>query len=578
MVRCLNEPRPLSGRLARLNNTSQAADWHYLLNVKPALTKENYHEKYNDKPHPDRFVYLCVSCRRLSQGCARESAVNQQHSNRGVPASIPEFVGWSTSVCCGRYHHPYATADSKCTTHDRRTSAARGGDPGLRVGGDSYANCWAGDPSCINLPANSQHPMIGHYIPFAGIQMLANYARCLDQTDCDLVSSNYECKPLRLSETASGPFKPRVTYTLNVYSDAAGNPEKVCQPKSVPPGTPPIPFVNSVQARKIEFSYWRRAKPGWLLYWKKDDTTPDSLAWISGSLPLDVSNPDVATEVLGRIRRWPYLKEYYGAISLDTVGLATPYTVMYRCRKGGDEGGCTDGNGWEPLASGPDPVNHGYGKQCLGGYCYPAWTSLVLNWVTTMRDTAHTLGLNLVINVSYGGDKSAYPYAYIPADDQKLLQLFDTVDGVFDEGGFTSGNLQATVNGCVPMWTFDWNYTCGSKTESQNRWSNFSRYLLAVQARGKPYFSKNATPGPGNLLIPPKPEPQPQAQAVPWSLASFLMSRGTSPSLARQAIYMAEKHARQGRQPGVGSLWRPLVYGAEPTYWTPMPRRPDPAG
>jgi len=435
--------------------------------------------------------------------------------------------------------------------------------------GDSYANCWAGDPSCINLPANSQHPIIGHYIPFAGIQMLANYARCLDQSDCNLVSNNYECKPLRLSETASGPFKPRVTYTLNVYTDAADNPENVCQPKSVPPGTPPIPFVNSVQARKIEFSYWRRAKPGWLLYWKKDDTTPESLAWISGSLPLDVSNPDVAAEVLGRIRRWPYLKEYYGAISLDTVGLATPYTVMYRCRKGGDEGGCTDGNGWEPLASGQDPVNHGYGKQCLGGYCYPAWTSLVLNWVTTMRDTAHTLGLNLVINVSYGGDKSAYPYAYIPADDQKLLQLFDTVDGVFDEGGFTSGNLQATVNGCVPMWTFNWNYTCGSKTETQNRWSNFSRYLLAVQARGKPYFSKNATPGPGNLLIPPKPEPQPQAQAVPWSLASFLVSRGTSPSLARQAIYMAEDTPGKGDNLGLVPYGGPLYMALNPPIGHP---------
>jgi len=252
--------------------------------------------------------------------------------------------------------------------------------------GDSYANCGL-VPSCINLPANSQHPIIGHYIRrrVRGIQMLANYARCLDQSDCNLVSNNYECKPLRLSETASGPFKPRVTYTLNVYTDAADNPENVCQPKSVPPGTPQFPL--SIQYKRGKLNSAIGAGPSRVGCFTGRRTNDAGESRVDQRLAaLDVSNPDVAAEVLGRIRRWPYLKEYYGAISLDTVGLATPYTVMYRAGKVAMRAAAPMVNGWEPLASGQDPVNHGYGKQCLGGYCYPAWTSLVLNWVTTMRD------------------------------------------------------------------------------------------------------------------------------------------------------------------------------------------------
>jgi len=123
----------------------------------------------------------------------------------------------------------------------------------------------------------------------------------------------------------------------------------------------------------------------------------------------------------------------------------------------------------------------------------------VLNWVTTMRDTAHTLGSTSSLCI-VRRRKSGVPYAYIPADDQKLLQLFHTVDGVFDEGGFTSGNLQATVKWLCAHVTFNWNYNLRQQDGDQNRWSNSpatcSRYKPGVNLT----FSKNATPGPGNLL------------------------------------------------------------------------------
>jgi hypothetical protein len=176
-----------------------------------------------------------------------------------------------------------------------------------------------------------------------------------------------------------------------------------------------------------------------------------------------------------------------------------------------------------------------------------------LNWVKQMRNKAHSLGLNLVINASYGGDKTAAPYVYIPANDPKLLELFDNVDGVFDEGGFTGGHLQADEDGCLPIWSYDGDYKC-STTKAQNRWSNYSGYLSAAQTRGKPYFSKNMSPGP---VVYPF-DPQLEARAIPWALASFLMSRGTASSSALQAIYMSETNLDLGWVPYDTCLYNAL--------------------
>jgi hypothetical protein len=439
-------------------------------------------------------------------------------------------------------------------------------------GGDGYANCWAGNATCHNLPANQQHPIVGHYVSFTGVRMLAGYARCVDNTECS--PFGYVCEPLRITRRADfnpAEFKAQITETINTYLDGDGNPEKVCLPVGHD-----TPSLTAPQAKFVEFNYWHRAHPGWLLYRKPDDTshynpdnpatkdmneekTTDSVAWISGSLPLDVSNPDVVKEIFGRIEHWPHLQEYYGAISLDTVGLANYFGAHYRCNTTSAQG-CKD---WRELEYNGVKVtgNNRYGpedKQHVplcpdGGYCDPAWRELVLNWVAQVRNKAHSLGLNLVVNVSYGGDKTADPYVYIPASDPKLLQLFDNVDGVFDEGGFTGGHLQADKDGCLPIWSYDGDYKC-STTKAQSRWSNFSGYLRAVQARGKPYFSKNTSPGPVVYPV----DPQLEARAIPWAVASFLMSRATSASNALQAIYMSEANLDLGWVPYDTCLYNAL--------------------
>jgi hypothetical protein len=57
--------------------------------------------------------------------------------------------------------------------------------------------------------------------------------------------------------------------------------------------------------------------------------------------------------------------------------------------------------------------------------------------------------------------------------------------------------------------------------------------MRAVQALGKPYFNKNASPSEGIPKVP-------GAQAISWSLASHLLARGPSEALAALAIYMGD--------------------------------------
>lgn len=475
-------------------------------------------------------------------------------------------------------------------------------------GGDNYANCWAGDASCwsgeqdpcskLPLPANPQHPIVGHYVPFFGIRMLDGYARCFDDSDCDsvfpekaandagMVNREYLCQPL--PDKRVDTFQARLTDRINVYTDAAGNREKVC----VKRGPDPTPALTAEQAKAVEFRYWRRAHPSWLLYSSKRDTK-DGVSWFGGGPPLDVSNPAVAKEVLGRmdfgrIKGWAHLRDYYGAISLDSVFLTNQGQVQYRCMTRGTagRGPCIWASPYSGRVNGdnryrPRKCAAGAPEKCAnGGYCDLAWTKIVLNWVKQVRDKAHSMGLNLVINVGYGGHESECPYTYIPATDLKLLELFDKVDGVLDEGGFTAGYGRGEdQGGCYALWSYDGRYTCGANAAFQKRWSNFSGYLRAVQSRGKPYFSKNMAPGPLPDPDHPDPDPHLDAQAIQWALASFLLSRDTSPSHALQAIFMEQNNYDIGYDPYGALLSKalnPTTIGYPCPELEPVPHSPQP--
>jgi hypothetical protein len=396
--------------------------------------------------------------------------------------------------------------------------------------GDNYPNCWHGDASCTGLPSPRWSPVVGHYAPLSGVSMLG-HGRCVDASDCP---SGWDCKPL---PQLSGP---RYTLWVATYTDASGTPENVCVLNNDYWGS----LLTAAQEHQTEYSYWHRTHPSWLLYTSPQDDAAH-LAWVSGGIPFDISNPAVINELVGRAARWPAITSDYGALSVDTVYLANypgghytrqldananwtwsvPRTVSGLAMTGRSDFGSSD---------------------CGGGYCDPAWAQLVLDALGRWRDEAHRLGLDLVVNVGYSGTgTTGAPAHYIAPTDSLLQHLFDTVDGVFDEGGFTLGHAQGDYltydsagNDCGGVtWRVNGTYACGTSHETQPRWSDYAAYMQSVQSRGKPYFTKNIGAGSSSDEYN---HPSPEPAAISWALASYLMSRGTSPTLAAESLYMGD--------------------------------------
>jgi hypothetical protein len=336
-----------------------------------------------------------------------------------------------------------------------------------------------------------------------------------------------------------------------------------------------------------EYAYWKKHHPEWLLYTAPHDS-PERVATLDSSLQpfmnrpiFDVSNPAVTNEFVGRIEHWigrsgtGYAP--YGALSIDTVFLANYSAAHYVCTRGAADAGpatcgdcdptilsadqleiCLAQNGWKiPSVTVNGVVTPLSGSQkfdpaaCSAhdGYCDPAWTQMVLTWVGRLRDEAHSLGLDLAINVGYSGADSAakLPWAYIPPDNPELGALFDMADGVLDEGGFTQGlpNALGDKNECMATWAFNGQLTCnGGVPTERDLFSYFAGtgatsthgqgYMRAVQARGKAYFGKN-----GAADLPSEP-------TLSWVMASHLLARGAKSTAAREYVYLAAGAAERG--------------------------------
>jgi hypothetical protein len=284
---------------------------------------------------------------------------------------------------------------------------------------------------------------------------------------------------------------------------------------------------------------------------------------------LDISNVQVANEIVGRIQQWAgrYGTGYapYGALSIDTVYPVNYSGAQFVCQTvapcgpcdpvhnwDGADGGCTH-LGWAraqifdggPTLNGDerfDPVS------CAsdGGHCDPVWTQMVLNWLSRLRDEAHKLNLNLVVNVGYFGGKppNAGPYAYIPPNDTSLGTLFAIVDGVFDEGGFTQFEdvPHREAYPCAATWMVnDSALACNNVAcdgAACDKWSYYGSapgapsfpdggYMRAVERLGKPYFNGNSSADMAS-------NPSDGGAPFMWSLASHLLARDLVP---REAFY-----------------------------------------
>ncbi len=302
----------------------------------------------------------------------------------------------------------------------------------------------------------------------------------------------------------------------------------------------------------------------------------------------DISNPAVAIEFIGRIQRWLGRNGTglapYGALSIDTVFLANYYGGLATCNSAGGCGECELSTAWDAGDGGCGSNGWGQPQVQLGdagvalngaqgfdpaycvttpgyaGYCDPAWTQMVLNWISRLRDEAHKLNLNLVVNVGYAGSAGqdgGAPAIFIPPNDPSLTALFGIVDGVLDEEGFTWDTSLAgrESNECAQTWMVNDNLACGpacgtyacgdggTTCTSCDRWSDYGilpgssasfpngGYMRAVQALGKAYFNKNDSPDMADGGA--------DGGAFLWSLASHLMARGATASTAYESIYLA---------------------------------------
>ncbi len=444
-----------------------------------------------------------------------------------------------------------------------------------------YYNAMGISPTTSPAPPFTWQPVVGHY---QAMNILEGpdfgSARC--DPDAGDSGACGTCAPHFWASTPDGGLVPGDEY-LPYLVDADGGVESYCwSPEPVSYGSctdVPGPIA-------LEYQYWH-SRQGFMLYLASPSNVlsddPCHLASLDGNAlgqnrpGFDISNPQVANEIVGRIQHWVGRNgtgyDPYGALSIDTVFLANYAGAQFTCSNAAGCGTCDptaswDGgcgaNGWSrPSVSntafsgggtlqlngqqGYDPI----GCSAYDGYCDPAWTQMVLNWITRLRDEAHKLGpsgLNLVVNVGYGGSalpaSGNGPYVYIPPSDPSLNTLFGLVDGVFDEGGFTQGESQAAQGNsgsCYATWAFNDDLTCNGGG-TRDLWSDYASgssplgYMRAVQALGKPYFNKTVSAG---MSIDPS-DGGIEGGPFMWALASHLMARGPGASTAIEAIYLAD--------------------------------------
>lgn len=214
-------------------------------------------------------------------------------------------------------------------------------------------------------------------------------------------------------------------------------------------------------------AYWRGLHPDWILY-QCDRATPVSEDGL-GNTSFDFTNPAVVAWQVQTYAQ-PASQQGYDAIAADNVNLDN---VVQAC-------GHYDKNGqWVQLFS--------------GARNDPLWRQGVLRWATQMQSALHALAhpLALVPNLSLDGVST-------DANDQVVQQIVAHIDGVLDEGGFTS---------------------YGDAVVTDNNWLQIVHFIESVQQQKKAYFLVNLyhnSVGSSDIL---------------WTLASYLMCKEHAASL-----------------------------------------------
>lgn len=382
---------------------------------------------------------------------------------------------------------------------------------------------WSADSQTPLLNAANPDIILGHYNPVNGIDN-GRYGRCISNEDCLL--PGYTCTTI--------PLNPQIRFTYWMGGDpvcyhsdlenlracttnddcaAGGFPGNCWEGKCM---------LSPKQSRTIEYKYWATHHPDWIIYrcdasQKPLHDTPlaEDVAWFwdAANFPFDFTNPHVQNEIFRRIRMWGEIggKNEYSALALD---------VVYPANYTGACGVYRDG-AWTPIFSGSQRFDHEH-PDCAEneGYCDPKFTDALIDWLKRVRDEVHKDGLHLVANVGYGG--SLRRYVPIPPSNSRLQEVFEIVDGVLNEAGFTKNfvrqpglaEVAAGVNPCE-SYPFNGTYLCGIDGDF-DIWSYQGEYMKSVQSLGKSYYNKNGVRLAGT----------PQEPAIEWAFASYLLNKG----------------------------------------------------
>lgn len=384
---------------------------------------------------------------------------------------------------------------------------------------------WAGDVHPDAWNAANPSMLVGHYQTMNGIGN-GEFAHCTRDADCSL--PGYKCQSMK--------EEPGNRRTLFFAGDriCASTPKELerCDTDAdcAVPGTSDVGTcsdnhcrLSPVLMQRAEYAWWRAEHPTWILY-RKSPAVEENVAWWGHApqMPLDLTNPAVLDEVLRHVDRFLSSSSAYSVVSLDVVNL-----VNYQ----GATGISRDGVTVTPLFSGEqmyDRLRCAYAH----GYCDFRWTQAVLAWLHRFGDEMHARSQRLVVNLQYSG--SAPPIEFIPPDNPELNEMFQVVDGVFDEAGFTFGHARQSPGTCT-AWRYDGEHTydaanpyfCLGRSDmtALTMWSDYAfGYMASVQGLQKPYYTKNAFPPASGSDTVTQDEEE-------WALASYLMAKQHHASL-----------------------------------------------
>jgi alpha-tubulin suppressor-like RCC1 family protein len=391
---------------------------------------------------------------------------------------------------------------------------------------DTRTFVWDGDRNPAAWNADGVKALSGLYMPSAGLDDGA-LPPCLENDDCLL--HGYRCRNVLGPEANYWDKVCRRDTPRACTTDAECNLAGIAE---IPGACKDNVCQINVQAhRMIEYDYWNTTHPDWILYQcnpaNPTATPPRTLAnaaWAEGpggnQLMLDFTNPAFVEEMLNRIHtRWPSAN--FDSLSLDAVYIANyraacgvfaeTWKPMFSARNGYNPTLCSPGASGccnpVPNESCADPES----EDCLvkDGYCDFRYTRAVTKLLKRMRDEMHKYGKRLHANLGYTG--SLGPAYSIDHADPTLNDIFKTLDGVLDEGGFN-------YNMCGYL-SYDGSYSCPSRGftgQQASYWSNTHNYMLRVQEDSKPYYLKTGFVIPGAVA--------PTAAQIEWALASYSVS------------------------------------------------------